>query len=217
MTILDALLAILGGFRITATVALLGLLYAVPFALVLGVLQFVSRGWRHALLTAVIEFWRSSPIIILLFVFYYTLPTLGIKLDALVVGTLVLGLNTGGYGSQAVRGALQAVDRGQRLAAAAIGLTPWKSMLYIELPQACTAMIPTFINLFIQLVKNTALISLITLHDLTYHAKALAQAQYNPVPIYTGLLLSYLMVCYPLTILGRMAERRFNPAKRSAA
>lgn len=213
MSFLDVLSVIWSGFGVTAEVTLLSLAYGVPFALIFGILQFATQGWcRHAA-TIVIEFWRSSPVIILLFVFYYALPLAGLTLQAMSVAALVLGLNIGGYGSQAVRAALQALDRGQYEAGMAMGLTRIQTLMLIELPQALKAMVPTFVNLLIQLVKGTALVSLITLADMTYKAKSVAQMTFDPASAYMGLLLSYFIICYPLTILGRSLERRLAVAK----
>ncbi|MBB6308592.1 amino acid ABC transporter permease [Xanthobacter tagetidis] len=213
MSFLDVLSVIWSGFGVTAEVTLLSLAYGVPFALIFGILQFTTQGWcRHAA-TIVIEFWRSSPVIILLFVFYYALPLAGLTLQAMSVAALVLGLNIGGYGSQAVRAALQSLDRGQYEAGMAMGLTRIQTLMLIELPQALKAMVPTFVNLLIQLVKGTALVSLITLADMTYKAKSVAQMTFDPASAYMGLLLSYFIICYPLTILGRSLERRLAVAK----
>jgi polar amino acid transport system permease protein len=207
---LEIIRNIFQGFGVTATVTILSLLYAIPFAFVAGILQFLLSGLPRMLVTAVIEFWRSSPVIVLLFVFYYTLPAFGIRLSSTTVAAMVLGLNIGGYGSQAVRAALQALPRGQVEAGRALGLTRWKILGYIELPQAIRSMIPTFVNQLIQLIKGTALVSLIALTDMTYRAKELAQIEYNPVGIYSGLLLSYLLICYPVTIIGRRLEQGAN-------
>ena len=212
MTLFEIIAGIFEGFRVTATVTLLGLVYAIPFAFVAGVLQYFLTGARRMLVTMVIEFWRSSPVIVLLFVFYYSLPAFGIRLSSITVASLVLGLNIGGYGSQAVRAALQALPRGQVEAGLALGLERWKILVFIELPQAITSMVPTFMNQLIQLIKGTALVSLITLTDMTYRAKELAQLEYNPVGIYSGLLIAYLVLCYPVTILGRFIERRISYA-----
>lgn len=201
------MLGIYSGIGITATVALLGLLYAIPFALVAGVLQHFSSGAYRWGVTAVIEFWRSSSVIVLLYAFYYSLPAFGIYLSGIAVASLVLGLNIGGYGSQSVRAALQALDKGQCEAGLALGLSRFTVLCLIELPQAIAAMIPTFINLGIQLIKGTSLVSLLTLTDMTFRAKEISQLSYNPVPIYSGLLLAYLIICYPVTILGRYLER----------
>src|SRR5690606_10036935 len=101
------------GLRVTGIVTLYGMLYAVPFALVFGVLQYFTRGTVQWMVTAVIEFWRSSPVLVLLFLLYYALPSFGVNLSSVTVGSMALGLNIGGYGSQSVRAALQALDRGQ--------------------------------------------------------------------------------------------------------
>jgi polar amino acid transport system permease protein len=210
------LAGILQGFRVTALVTLYGMLWAVPFALCFGVLQYLARGPARVAVTTVIEFWRSSPVLILLFMLYYTLPSFGISLSGMTVGSMALGLNIGGYGSQAVRAALQALDRGQVQAGLALGLRRFDVLVAIELPQALAAMLPTFVNQFIQLVKGTAVVSLITLTDMTFRAKEIAELTYNPVGIYTALLVSYLMVCYPATLLGRWLERRVGIAHRGS-
>lgn len=213
MSFPDIIIGIFKGFNITATVTLLGLLYAIPFAVLFGIFQHFAKGWQYYLVTAMIEFWRSSPVIVLLYAFYYSLPAFGIYLSAIAVGSMVLGLNIGGYGSQSVRAALQALDRGQSEAGMALGLSRFDVLRLIELPQAITAMIPTFINQTIQLIKGTALVSLITLTDMTFRAKEIAQLEYNPVGIYSGLLLAYFIVCYPVTIFGRRMENLFGKSR----
>lgn len=213
MSFPDILFGIFEGFNITALVTFFGLLYAIPSAILLGVSQHFATGWRRFLVTSFIEFWRSSPAIVLLYIFYYTLPAFGIKMTAITVGSMVLGLNIGGYGSQSVRAALQALPVGQSEAGSALGLSRFDVLRLIELPQAITVMIPTFINQAIQLLKGTALVSLITLTDMTYRAKEISQLNYDPVGVYSGLLLAYLIVCYPVTIFGQRIEKHFEKSK----
>jgi polar amino acid transport system permease protein len=216
MNMLQIWLGILEGFRVTALVTLYGLVFAIPFALVFGVAQHLTRGPARLLVTSVIEFWRSSAVIILLFVFYYALPAFGILLSAMTVSAMVLGLNIGAYASQAVRAGLQSLDRGQLEAGVALGLSRAWILLLIELPQALVAMAPTFINHLIQLVKGTALVSLVTLTDMTFRAKEIAQIEYNPIGIYTSLLLAYFVVCYPIALFGRWVEGRLGGDRRLA-
>jgi polar amino acid transport system permease protein len=211
------LLGIFEGFRTTAAVTVYGLLFAVPFALVFGILQFFSKGAAYLVVTAIIEFWRSSAVIILLFVFYYALPVVGVHLPATTVSAMVLGLNAGGYGSQAVRAGLQSLDRGQVEAALALGLPRRYVLLLVEMPQALTRMAPTFVNQFIQLIKATALVSLVTLTDMTFRAKEIAELAYNPVGVYSSLLLAYFIVCYPVTAFGRWVERRVGAGRELAS
>src|SRR3546814_10977123 len=126
----------------------------------------------------------------------------------MTVGAMALGLKSGGYGSQAVRAALQSLDRGQVEAGRALGLHRLQILCLIELPQAVSAMMPTFVNQFIQLVKGTAIVSLIPLTDMTFRAKQLAELQYNTVGVYTSLMLAVLIVCYPATPFGRYLHGR---------
>ncbi|KQU74539.1 ABC transporter [Aminobacter sp. DSM 101952] len=210
MSIFQIWLGILQGLHVTALVTLYGLLFAVPFALLFGIAQHLTTGLARFAVTAVIEFWRSSSVIILLFVFYYALPVFGIELSAMTVGAMVIGLNIGGYASQSVRAGLQALDKGQSEAGSALGLTRAQVLFMIELPQALTAMAPTFINQLIQLVKGTAIVSLVTLTDMTFRAKELAQIEYDPVAIYTSLLLAYFVVCYPIALMGRYLSSRIG-------
>lgn len=217
MSFAEILRGIFEGLHVTASVTALGMMFAVPFALIAGILQYQSRGALHGVVTAIIEFWRSTPVLILLFAFYFSLPTFGIRLPALMVGAIVLGLNIGGYGSQAVRSALQALDRGQNEAGRSLGLKQWQILALIELPQAMTMMLPTFVNQFIQLVKGTALVSLITLSDMTFRAKEISQIYYNPPKVYFALLVSYFLICYPATIAGRWLELRSRSGKRLGA
>lgn len=214
MTFGQILAGIFQGFDVTAIVTAYGLIWAIPFAFIAGVLQHFTRGFPRLLVTMVIEFWRSSPVLITLFVLYYTLPSFGITLSGITVGAMALGLNIGGYGSQAVRAALQSLDRGQAEAGLALGLRRWEVLALIEMPQAFKSMLPSFVNQFIQLVKGTALVSLITLTDMTFRAKQLSQLSYDPVGTYTGLLVAYFIVCYPATILGRQIERRVVGGRR---
>lgn len=215
MSFLEILASILVGINVTIKVTLYGMLYAVPFAFFFGVAQYFTTGPMRLIVTSIIEFWRSSPVIVLIYGFYFSLPSLGVNLSAMTVGAMVLGLNIGGYGSQAVRAALQALDRGQVEAGYALGLGRLRILYLIELPQALAAMTPTFINQFIQLVKGTSLVSLVTLADMTFLAKAVSQIHYAPAKIYTALLLVYFLMCYPATIIGRMIERRVSRGREA--
>ncbi|MEX3954262.1 amino acid ABC transporter permease [Paraburkholderia sp. EG287A] len=206
MSFLDVMIGIYKGFGVTAAVTALGLLYAVPFALFAGISQNFATGTSRKIITFIIELWRSSPVIVLLYAFYYTLPAFGVYLSGITVGALVLGLNAGAYSSQSVRAALQSLPRGQCEAGLALGLNRFQVLCFIELPQAIRAMIPTFINDLIQLIKGTALVSLITLTDMTFRAKQISELSYNPLLIYSSLLFSYLILCYPVTIFGRYLE-----------
>src|SRR3954468_11041313 len=132
----EIFLSICSGLKVTILVGLYALLFAVPFALLSGISQYLTKGISRLIVTCAIEFWRSSSTIVLLFVFFYVLPFVGIRLDPYTVAAMVLGLNMGGYGSQVVRGALTALDPGQLEAARSLGLSRFQALLTVELPQA---------------------------------------------------------------------------------
>jgi polar amino acid transport system permease protein len=195
MTFGGVLLWILGGFRITIEVTVLAFLIAAPFAFVFGTLEYRCRGILRGFVTAAIEFWRSSSLIILLFFFYYVLPVEGVHLSALLVGSLVIGLSSGAYSSQAVRGALAAVPAGQVEAAVSLGLSRNLALILIEIPQALRTMLPIFGNEIIELIKTTANVSLITLADMTFRAKEALQFTYQPAEVFGSLIIVYVILC----------------------
>lgn len=120
------------------------------------------------------EVFRGTSALVQLFWFYFVLPMFGMKLPALLVGIVVLGANAGAYGAEVVRGAILAVPAGQREAAVALNLTRARTIWRIILPQAVPAMLPPTGNLLIELLKNTALVSLITITDLTFRGSCCA-------------------------------------------
>jgi polar amino acid transport system permease protein len=207
------LLKILEGAGVTLGVAGYALLFAIPFAFVFGTLQYLLSGWKRTVVTGIIEFWRNNAVIILLYVFYYLLPFAGMKWSAYTVGALVLGCSAGAYGSQIVRGALQSIPRGQVEAGASLGLRRWHVLGLLEYPQAIRPMLPSFVNELIRLLQSTALVSLLTLADMTFRAKEVTQISHQPAAIYSALLLAYFVVSYPLAILGRRLEKRVAAAQ----
>lgn len=206
MSLTEILAGILDGAGVTLRVVAYALAYAIPFALLFGTLQYLARGAARACVTVVIEFWRSNSVIILLYVFYYLLPFVGMRWSAMDVAALVLGCNVGSYASQVVRAALQAVARGQLQAGKALGLKRLQVLLLIEFPQSIRPMIPSLMNETIRLIQSTALVSLLALSDMTLRAKEIAQTTYQPVGIYTALLIAYFLLAYPFALLGRRLE-----------
>ena len=136
------------------------------------------------------------------------LPQFGLTLPPFLVAVLALGLNVGAYGSEVVRGAILGVPRGQWEATTALNMTRGSALRRIILPQAFVAMIPPWGNLFIELLKATSLVSLITLADLAFRAQTLNQSTFKTVPIFTLVLLIYLALSLMLTIGMRFLEDR---------
>lgn len=166
-----------------------------------------SRVWR-GLAALYVESFRGTSALVQLFWFYFALPLFGVELDAMTVGIVVLGLNSGSYGAEVVRGAIQAVPRGQWEAAVALGLSRRQTLRRVVLPQAALAMIPPAGNLLVELLKNTALASMITLHELTFRGQALRSDTLRTVEIFGLTLVLYFLVAQVLIFGMRRLEAR---------
>lgn len=206
---IDLLPPLLRGLWFTIVLTLGGAVLAILFAFLAG-LGRLSRDpivrWYSAVYVAV---FRGTPVLVLLFWFYYALPrALGIELDAIFVGILVLGLNVGAYGAEVVRPSILAVPRGQTEASIALNLTRWQRMRYVILPQAILMMLPPFGNLLIQLLKGTALVSLITtMPELTRAGMYLRDDTLRAPEIFSLLLIIYFVLAMLITVATRWLEK----------
>jgi polar amino acid transport system permease protein len=155
-----------------------------------------------------VEFFRGTSALVLMFWLFFALPLTGWQLDPLWAGTLALGISYGAYGSEVVRGAIKAVAPAQREAAVALSFTPWQRMRLVILPQAVPTMLPPFNNLLIELLKGTALVSILGISDLAFNAQLVRLATGNSAQAYGVILVMYFVVAFILTRLMRVLERR---------
>lgn len=185
---------ILQGAWVTVQLTVLGSAVALVFAF-LGGLGRLSRFFvLRSLATIYIEFFRGTSIFVQLFWAYFVLPLFGIPLTPLQAGVMALGLNVGAYGAEVVRGAIKSVPREQIEACTALNLTRWQRMRHVLLPQAFVVMLPTFGNNAIELLKGTAVVSLISLADMTFQAQVVrAQTGSTAIPFTTTLILYFAM------------------------
>lgn len=197
---------ILEGAVVTVELTILGSALALVMAFIAGLGRLSRHRAVRGLATGYIEFFRGTSIFVQLFWVYFVLPLFGISLTPLQAGVLALGLNVGAYGAEVVRGAVQSVGREQHEAGVALNLTRWQAMRHIILPQAFVVMLPTFGNNAIELVKATAVVSLISLADLTFQAQIVrAQTGNTAVPF-----LTILVIYFALTSLIAFGVRRLE-------
>jgi polar amino acid transport system permease protein len=199
---------LLQGAGLTLRLTLLGCALAVVAGIAAGLGKMYGPAPIRWLANIYIEIFRGTSALVQLFWLFFVLPQFGIMLDAFTVGVLGLGLNVGAYGAEVVRGAVGAVPRGQWEAATALNMSRAQMLRRIILPQALVAMIPPWGNLFIELLKSTALVSLITLNDLAFKAQQMNQTTMKTLPIFTLVLLIYLAMSLLLTIGMRLLEQR---------
>jgi polar amino acid transport system permease protein len=157
-----------------------------------------------------VEIFRGTSIVVQLFWLYFVLPRFGLQLPPMFAGILALGLNGGAYGSEIVRGTLQSFPKGQWEAAAALNLSSTSTLLDVVLPQAIRTMLPPFGNLSIEVLKGTAMVSLISVTDLTYAGYQIYSRTYKPAEVFSVTLLMYLGLALCVTALFRTLEYRVS-------
>ncbi|GLS80285.1 ectoine/hydroxyectoine ABC transporter permease subunit EhuC [Paracoccus marinus] len=202
------LVLILEGAWVTVRLTVMGCALALVVAFVAGLGRIAPWAPVRWLATAYIEFFRGTSIFVQLFWIYFVLPMTGVSLGAMEAGVLALGLNVGAYGAEVVRGAILAVPNDQREATVALNMTGWQRLRHVILPQALPLMLPTFGNNAIELLKATAVVSLISLADMTFQGQIVRSQTGNTiVPFLTILVLYFLM---SLAIAGAIGwlERR---------
>lgn len=203
------------GLLTTILVTVLGILVAIAVAFLAGLAR-LSRHWiLRAPAYVFIEFFRGTSMIVQLFWVFYALPQLGFELTPLAAGVLVLGLNEGAYAAEIVRGTIASRPRGQTEAAIALNMPPALRMWRILIPQSIPAMLPSFGNVFVDLLKATSLVSFITVADLTFNAQSIRSAVGgDTLPIFMTILVLYFVLSLLLALLTWWLERRFALERR---
>ncbi|HEY9548805.1 MAG TPA: ectoine/hydroxyectoine ABC transporter permease subunit EhuC [Kiloniellaceae bacterium] len=198
---------LLEGARLTVLITVLGCALAVVMAFLAAIARMYGPRPLRWLAISYIELFRGTSALVQLFWLFFVLPHFGLTLPPLTVAVVALGLNVGAYGAEVVRGAIDAVPRGQWEATIALNMSRIEALRRVILPQAVVAMIPPWGNLFIELMKATALVSLITIGDLTFRASQMNQTTYRTVEIFTIVLVFYLAIASLITLGMRALER----------
>ena len=199
---------LLDGMLVTIKITVLSAIVVYFMAFIAG-LAAISR-FRVVRVMALLytEFFRGVSLLVQLFWLFFVLPFLGINLQPLVTAIIGFGLCLGAYGAEIVRGAILAVPRGQIEAAIALNFTRFQRMRKVILPQAIQAMLPPFGNLTIELLKATALVSLITIQDLTFRAHTLTLTTMRTIEVFTVVLVVYFVLAMCISLAFKWLERR---------
>ncbi|WP_062203904.1 ectoine/hydroxyectoine ABC transporter permease subunit EhuC [Streptomyces sp. NBRC 109706] len=198
----------LPGIWITVQVTLYSAALALVVAFAVGTLR-TSRLWIVRFVAGVyFEIFRGMSSLVLMFWLVFSVPLLfQWQFAPMYAGVLALGLTYGAYGSEVVRGALAAVPEGQREAGIALSFTRMQRLRRIEIPQAWPEIVPPFNNLLIELLKGTALVSTITVADMTYAGNLVRLGSNESAPVYTLLLVLYFALAFVMTRGMRVLER----------
>ncbi|MFF4400242.1 ectoine/hydroxyectoine ABC transporter permease subunit EhuC [Streptomyces sp. NPDC001480] len=202
---------VLEGVWTTVQLLVFSALLATAVSFVVGVAR-THRLWIVRFLAGFYtEVFRGTSALVMIFWVFFVLPVgFGWQLVPLWAGTLALGLTYGAYGAEIVRGALQAVDPAQLEGGIALSFTPWQRLRLILLPQAVPETIPSFCNLLVELLKGTALVSVMGMGDLTFSANLVRLALQQSAEIYAYVLLIYFAIAFVITRLMRVLEKRLR-------
>jgi polar amino acid transport system permease protein len=194
------------GIRTTAFVAAVALAAGLCVGFAVGLIRFARIPVLSQICFVYVEIFRGTSLLIQLFWIYFSLPMFGITVSPLTAGCLGLALNNGAYGSEIVRGALTSVRKQQFEAAAALNFSASHTLRVIVLPQALPEMVPPFGNLSILLLKDTALVSMINIVDITFRAQQLRTQTFDTVGVYTVTLFAYFSLALVIVAVTRMIE-----------
>jgi ABC-type amino acid transport system permease subunit len=166
-------------------------------------------------MVAYIEFFRNIPALVKLIWVYYMVPILmGIELSAFASATLALGIAAGAFFAEIYRAGIEDVDRGHIEAAQSLGMSESYTMVHIILPQAVRKMLPAFANNFISFLKFSSLVSVLGVADLTYRTQVVATTTFRPLELFTILAVIYFALCFILSQLVRLLEKRMAVSGR---
>jgi polar amino acid transport system permease protein len=182
------------GSLITIQQTVMATVLAILVAALFGMMRLSDKRLIRGTSIVYIEFFRGTSLLVQLYWIFFVLPLLGVTFDKFTAGFVAVGLNLGAYGAELVRGSIESVPKGQYEACHALNMSYYKRMRRIILPQALLIMLPPWGNLLIELLKGTALVSLISVADLMFEAKQINGTTYLSAESFgTALIIYYLM------------------------
>lgn len=206
--ILDLGGPLLLGAVTTVEITLASLVAAIVIGLGLALLKLTRFRPLHWLIDVYVEVFRNTPVLVQLFLIYFGLAYLGVKVSALPAAIIGLSLNGGAILTEVFRAGLAAIHHGQREAALAVGMTPWASLRYIILPQTWRITLPPLGNYAIALLKDTAVVSAIAAPEIMFYARNLVTLTFETTLIYTLAAVLYFCLSFPLARLVDHFERQ---------
>jgi His/Glu/Gln/Arg/opine family amino acid ABC transporter permease subunit len=205
---------LLTGAVMTVIVTVGGFVASVVFGVIFAGFRTSNSRVLRGLAHVYVEVFRSVPVLTQLFIIYFGLATIGIKLNPIPAAVLGFGLNGGAYLTEVFRAGIEAVSRGQTEAALSIGMTRLMALRYIVLPQAARIVLPPIANFAIGLLKDTSLASAVAAPELSFNAHMLVNETFLSTQIYVIVAFIYLAMSLPMASVSRRLERRAKRGQR---
>ena len=213
----------LRGAGITLYISILGTLLGFIIGLLAGVIRTVpvpERGWKkitlkivNAVLSAYIEVFRGTPMIVQAMVIYYGSAQAGFEMDRMAAGIMIVSINTGAYMAEIIRGGIISIDTGQFEAAQALGMNPVQTMTKVVLPQAIRNILPAIGNEFVINIKDTSVLNVISITELYFQTSTVAGIHFSFFgPFFIACILYFIMT-FTVTRILRMTEKRLDGPK----
>lgn len=207
----ESLPELLSGLSVTLEVTIVALIFASLLGLVFGLMSISTNKVLRVLARVYVDIIRGTPLIVQAFFIYFGIPgALSIKIPAFTAGVIAISLNAGAYMVEIFRAGIMAVDKGQMEAARSLGLPYGKTMRLVILPQAVRKMIPAFINQFIISLKDTSLLSVIGIRELTQSGEIIMASNYRAFETWAFVAVFYFVLIMILTYVSRLVERKFK-------
>ncbi|WP_321312405.1 amino acid ABC transporter permease [Halarcobacter sp.] len=198
---------ILNGLWITLKISFFAAILTFIIGVVVAFMKLSSYQFLKDIATVYITIVRGTPLLVQIFLFYFIVANI-FELDRFVAGVLSLGIFFGAYMAEILRGAIQSIDKGQQEAASSLGITKFQAMRYIILPQAFKRALPTLVGEMIALVKDSSLVSVISITDLTKVGKEIVANTFSPFETWIVVALLYLTITSTLSFIGHRIEKR---------
>ena len=207
VTLIVAITGTLAGFLLGLLVAILRTIPTSPKDPALKRIPLKILSW---LLGVYIEVFRGTPMIVQAMVIYYGGMTIGLRMPVLTAAILIVSVNTGAYMAEIIRGGIISVDKGQKEAAHAIGMTHWQSMIYVVLPQAVRNIMPSIGNEFVVNIKDSSVLNVISVNELFFMSKSAAGTYLRYFEVFFITACIYLALTFTITRLLRVLERKMD-------
>ncbi|WP_142827395.1 amino acid ABC transporter permease [Planococcus soli] len=209
-TIVNAFPYLMEGLQVTLYIFAIAIVFGFLIGLVVALFRLAPLKILNWIAKIFVDAIRGTPFIVQLFFIYFGLNSLDfISLDSTTAGIVTVAINAGAYFSEIIRAGIQSIDKGQTEAARSLGLNSTQNMRYVILPQAFRRMLPTITNQAIISLKDTSLLSVIGVADLTQEGRIQASATFDAFNVYLILGIIYFVVIYLLSMLASFVERKF--------
>ncbi|WP_027211460.1 amino acid ABC transporter permease [Burkholderia sp. WSM2232] len=206
--LVESLPVLAQGAVLTVKFAVLSMFFGLIAGAVLALMGVSHSRTLNRLARIYVSVMRGTPLLVQIFVIYYGLPSFGISLEPTPAGVIALSANVAAYLSESMRGAILGIHQGQWLAAYSLGLSRRQTLRYVIAPQALRIAVPSLSNSLISLIKDTSLVSVITVTELLRSAQEIIASTYQPLPLYLAAAAVYWVLCQILEMLQRWYERR---------